>query len=56
MDGGQREPTGRVEEEAERVSERRVQSCSFAPGATFLSAAASLSAKCTFDASPRMLL
>lgn len=38
------------------VSERRVQSCSLAPGATFLSAMASLSAKCTFDASPRMLL
>lgn len=36
--------------------ERRIQSCSLAPGATFLSAMASLSAKCTFDASPHMLL
>lgn len=39
-----------------RDEEWRIQSCSLAPGTTFLSAMASLSAKCTFDASPRMLL
>lgn len=40
----------------ERKRERRIQSCSLAPGTTFLSAMASLSAKCTFDVSPHMLL
>lgn len=59
--GGQRADRGRVEEvEGENPSmclcESRMQSCSLAPGTTFLSAVASLSAKCTFDASPRMLL
>lgn len=51
-----RESGGGGERKRQPVSERREQSCSLAPGATFLSAMASLSAKCTFDASPRMLL
>lgn len=39
-----------------RDGEGRIQICSFAPGTAFLSAMASLSAKCTFDVSPHMLL
>lgn len=50
------ESGGGGERKRQPVSERRERSRSLAPGATFLSAVASLSAKCTFDASPRMLL